>query len=141
LRLCEQWTAGPKSVFQFDVQGQVATSTHAGLPWLLWLLWLRMMFAAKSPIYFWPFDGFEVPKGKSVVAEVYASLFRRRYPKEGRSPDEHDAFCVSAWLTEMDRRGTLDYYFKPVVSQRYSNKNNWLPESSRIWSVMDWASS
>ncbi len=32
LRLCEQWTATAKSVFQFDVQGSVAKSTHAGLP-------------------------------------------------------------------------------------------------------------
>lgn len=46
------------------MQGQVATSTHAGLPWLLWL---RMMFEAKSRIHFWPFDGFDVPEGKSVI--------------------------------------------------------------------------
>ena len=104
LRLCEQWTAGPKSVFQFDVQGQVATSTHAGLPWLLWL---RMMFEVKSRIHFWPFDSVEVPEGKSVVAEVYPSLSRRRYSKEGRSPDEHDAYSVDAWLSENDRRGRL----------------------------------
>jgi len=34
LRLCERWTAGAKSVFHFDVQGSVAKSTHAGIPWL-----------------------------------------------------------------------------------------------------------
>lgn len=113
LRICEQWTAGAKSVFQFDVQGQVATSTHAGLPWLLWL---RMMFEAKSHIHFWPFDGYEVPEAKSVVAEVYPSLFRRRYAKGNRTADEHDAFCVAAWLAEMDRRGTLDYYFTPPLN-------------------------
>jgi hypothetical protein len=33
-RLTEQWTASAKSVFRFDVRGQVAKSTHAGLPWL-----------------------------------------------------------------------------------------------------------
>jgi len=113
LRLCEQWTAGPKSVFHFDVQGQVATSTHAGLPWLLWL---RMMLKVKTPIHFWPFDGFDVPEGISVITEVYPSLFRRRYPKERRTPDEHDAYCVAAWLAEMDRRGTLASYFKPPLS-------------------------
>ncbi|RLA46709.1 MAG: hypothetical protein DRR06_04465, partial [Gammaproteobacteria bacterium] len=37
LRLCEKWTATAKSAFQFDMQGSVAKSTHAGLPWLLWL--------------------------------------------------------------------------------------------------------
>jgi hypothetical protein len=61
----------------------------------------------KSRIHFWPFDGVEVPEGKSVVAEVYPSLSRRRYSKEGRSPDEHDAYSVAAWLSENDRRGRL----------------------------------
>src|ERR1039458_4708517 len=31
LRLTERWTATAKSVFGFGVQGEVATSTHAGL--------------------------------------------------------------------------------------------------------------
>lgn len=113
LRLCEQWTAGAKSVFHFDVQGQVAKSTHAGLPWLLWL---RLMPDAESRIHFWPFDGFDVPHGRSVIAEVYPSLFRRRCARDDRSADEHDAWSVAAWLSEMDRRGTLDYYFKPPLS-------------------------
>ncbi len=51
LRLTERWTATAKSVFGFGVQGEVATSTHAGLPWLLYLRnW------CKRPIHFWPFD-------------------------------------------------------------------------------------
>ena len=33
-----------------------------------------------------------------------------------RTPDEHDAYCVAAWLAKMDSRGTLDYYFKPPLS-------------------------
>src|SRR5664280_2770207 len=37
LRLTERWTATAKSVFMFDVQGSLAKSTHAGLPWLLYL--------------------------------------------------------------------------------------------------------
>jgi len=32
LRLCERWTSSAKSVFQFDMQGSVAKSTHAGIP-------------------------------------------------------------------------------------------------------------
>ena len=91
-------------------------------PGLPWLLWLRRMFEAKSCIHFWPFDGFDVPEGKSVIAEVYPSLFRRRYVKEDRTADEHDAFSVSAWLNEMDRRDTLDYHFKPPLSLPESRK-------------------
>ena len=33
-RLTERWTSSAKSVFQFDVQGSVAKSTHAGIPWI-----------------------------------------------------------------------------------------------------------
>lgn len=119
LRLCEQWTAGAKSVFQFDVQGSVAKSTHAGLPWLLWL---KEMARNRVRVHFWPFDGFGVPEEKSVVAEVYPSLFRRRYPKAGRTVDEHDAWSVAAWLQEMDRRNTIESYFKPPLSPREQRK-------------------
>jgi hypothetical protein len=113
LRLCEQWTATAKSVFLFDVQGSVAKSTHSGLPWLLWL---REMPAGDPRVHFWPFDGFEVPEGNSVVAEVYPALYKRRFPKEGRSPDEHDAWSIASWLQEADRRGTLDRYFEPPLT-------------------------
>jgi len=37
LRVTEQWTPTAKSVIGFGVQGEVATSTHAGLPWFLYL--------------------------------------------------------------------------------------------------------
>ncbi|MCG6869942.1 MAG: hypothetical protein LJE91_14765 [Gammaproteobacteria bacterium] len=113
LRLCERWTTGARSVFQFDVQGSVAKSTHAGLPWLLWL---RMMPGSRERLHFWPFDGFDVPEGKSVVAEVFPSLLRRRYPRGDRTVDEHDAWSVAAWLTEIDRRGTLSRYFDPPLT-------------------------
>ncbi len=33
-RLTEERAGAAKSVFHFDVQGQVAKSTHAGIPWL-----------------------------------------------------------------------------------------------------------
>ena len=119
LRLCERWTASAKSVFQFDVQGQVAKSTHAGLPWLLWL---RQLSGTNSRVHFWPFDGFDVPSGMSVIVEVYPSLFRRRYAKDDRTADEHDAFSTAAWLSEMDRHSTLEYYFKPPLNLPYSRK-------------------
>jgi hypothetical protein len=41
-----------KSVFHFDVQGSVAKSTHAGIPWLRYI-----RQHAKAPVHFWPFDG------------------------------------------------------------------------------------
>jgi hypothetical protein len=67
-------------------------------------------------VHFWPFDGWEVPDGKSVIAEVYPSIFRKRYPKNDRSADQHDAYCVARWLTEMDERQFLTRYFDPPVT-------------------------
>lgn len=52
LRVTERWTATAKSVFLFDVQGSVAKSTHAGLPWLRFL---REQCGGR--VHFWPFDG------------------------------------------------------------------------------------
>jgi len=64
----------------------------------------------------WPFDGFDVPEGKSVIAEVYPALYKRRFPEDDRSSDEHDAWSIAAWLQEADRRGTLDRYFQPPLT-------------------------
>jgi hypothetical protein len=102
LRLTERWTATAKSVFLFDVQGSVAKSTFAGLPWLLYLRnW------CKRPIHFWPFDGWDVPLGKSAIVEVYPSLWMRRFPKEGRDGDEQAAYAVAAWLQRADLKPPL----------------------------------
>ena len=111
LRLTEQWTATAKSVFLFDVQGSVAKSTFAGLPWLLCLRnW------CKRPMHFWPFDGWEVPEGKSVVAEVYPSLWTRRFPKDDRDGDEQAAYAVAAWLQRADHSDFLSRFLSPSLT-------------------------
>jgi hypothetical protein len=110
-RLCERWTSSAKSVFQFDVQGSVAKSTHAGIPWLR-----RIREAVGELVHFWPFDGWQPPAGKSVIAEVYPSVFRNRYPKESRTPDEQDAYVVARWLAEMAGRGELGRYWSPPLT-------------------------
>ncbi len=68
-RVTEIRARGAKSVFHFDLQGAVAKSTHSGLPWLR-----HIDLKADSRIHFWPFDGWPLPVGKSVVAEVYPAL-------------------------------------------------------------------
>jgi len=99
-RLCERWTSSAKSVFRFDCQGQVAKSTHAGIPWL----W-HIRKAVGDRMHFWPFDGWAVPRAKSVIAEVYPSIFRGRYPREDRTVDEQDAYATARWLQETCERG------------------------------------
>jgi hypothetical protein len=111
-RLCERWTSSAKSVFHFDCQGQVAKSTHAGIPWLR-----HMRRAMGDRIHFWPFDGWDIPAGKSVIAEVYPSILRNRYDREGRSVDEQDAYSVARWLRETCEGGFLERYLDPPLTE------------------------
>jgi hypothetical protein len=111
LRVTEQWTPAAKSVFGFGVNGEVATSTHAGLPWLL-----HLKKECRRPVHFWPFDGWEIPIGSSAVVEVYPSLWTRRFPREGRDSDEQAAYAAAAWLQRADLNGSLFTFLKPNLT-------------------------
>jgi hypothetical protein len=100
-----------KSVFHFDVQGTVAKSTHAGLPWLLHL---RRELGPR--LHFWPFEGWTPPADRSVIAEVYPSLWSKTFPIEDRTPDQHDAYSAARWMQETDAAGKLSAYFHPPLS-------------------------
>lgn len=106
-RLTEEATRSAKSVFHFDVQGSVAKSTHAGIPWL------RHIRSARPALHFWPFDGWLPNAGVSVIVEAYPRLWSARYPSEGRTPDQHDAYCIARWLQEAGQRGELTAAFQP----------------------------
>jgi hypothetical protein len=87
-RLTEERAGVAKSVFHFDVQGSVAKSTHAGIPWLRFI---------REP-------------------EVYPALWSRRFTNEGRTGDQHDAFSIAAWLSSADRDDSLVAFLKPDLS-------------------------
>jgi hypothetical protein len=107
-RLTEERAGSAKSVFHFDVQGSVAKSTHAGIPWL------RFIRERLGPrVHFWPFDGWDIPAGRSAVAEVYPVLWSRGFASEGRTGDQHDAFSIAAWLSRTDRDGRLAAFLNP----------------------------
>jgi hypothetical protein len=57
-----------------------------------------------------------VAEGKSVLAQVYPSRYRRRFPRADRSADEWDAWSVAAWLRDADRRGSLERYVVPPLT-------------------------
>ena len=99
-RLTEIRAGAAKSVFHFDVQGSVAKSTHAGIPWLRYI---RQQ--AKDRVHFWPFDGWSTPSNCSVVAEVYPALWSRTFPSMGRTTDQQDAFATAEWLRRADANG------------------------------------
>jgi len=99
-----------KSVFQFNVQGSVAHSTHAGIPWLRYI-----RQHAKGGVHFWPFDGWSVPPNCSVIAEVYPALWSRTFPNVGRTPDQQDAFATAEWMRRADADGSLEKFFCPEL--------------------------
>lgn len=110
-RLTERRSRGAKSVFHFDVPGSVAKSTHAGLPWLRFL---RQQLGPR--LHFWPFDGWDLPTDRSVIAEVYPALCNRTFPTEDRTPDQHDAYSVARWMRATDDAGQLGTYFATGLS-------------------------
>jgi hypothetical protein len=109
-RLTEE-RAGAKSLFHFDVPGSVAKSTHAGLPWLRYL---RQQVG--KWVHFWPFDGWEIPVGRSALVEVYPSLWSRSFAREGRNPDQQDAYSAAAWLRNADLDGSLQGFLNPFLT-------------------------
>ena len=123
LRTTEKHAPSAQSVFKFDVRGAVAKSTHAGIPWLR-----RLRRAHGSSLHFWPFDGWKPRTGIHVVAEVYPALFRRRYPVEDRTTDQHDAYATCRWLQEMDHFNYLPRFFTPPLA----------PDERAVASIEGW---
>lgn len=108
-RICEL-RCRAKSVFHFDVQGQVAKSTHAGIPWLRYL-----RRALSESLHFWPFDGWQIPAGKSAIVEAYPALYKHYFPTENRSHDQHDAYSIAIWMRENDQNGRLVLFLSPEL--------------------------
>jgi len=90
---------------------QSSKSTHAGIPWLRFI---RQHLGSR--VHFWPFDGWDVPAGRSAVAEVYPALWSRSFALEDRGADQHDAYCVAAWLSRADHDGRLAAFLKPDLT-------------------------
>ena len=110
-RLTDERAGGAKSVFHFDVQGSVAKSTHSGIPWLRFI---RQQLGER--VHFWPFDGWDIPAGRSTIAEVYPALWSRGFDREGRTGDQHDAYSIAAWLSRADQDGCLAAFLKPDLT-------------------------
>ena len=102
--------ARAKSVFHFNVQGSVATSTHAGIPWLRCI-----RQHAKDRVHFWPFDGWNPPLSCSVVAEVYPALWSRTFSSAARRQHQQDAFATAEGLRRADANGSLAQFLMPEL--------------------------
>lgn len=99
LRLTDLWTTAAKSVFQFNVQGQVATSTDAGLPWLRYL---REQCGSK--LHFWPFEGWETPFGSSASSKFIPRSGRGVFRARGTAT----SMPLLPWLQRADLNGPRD---------------------------------
>jgi len=107
--------ARAKSVFHFNAQGTVAHSTHAGLPWL------RYIRRQTTGVHFWPFDGWAVLRGHSVVTEVYPAIWRGVFTKGERNDHQQDAFSIAEWMRRSDLDGTLAGFFTPQLDPDEKN--------------------
>lgn len=100
-----------KSVFHFDVQGSVAKSTHSGIPWLRFIRAHTL-----GQVHFWPFDGWQIPEGKSAIVEVYPALWSKSFHPEDRDAHQHDAYSIAAWLCRADVERTLGRFLTPCLN-------------------------
>jgi len=110
-RLCEKWTGGAKPTVDFTPGPGVAYATHAGIPWLH-----HIRRHVGDRVHFWPFDGWEIPLGRAVIAEVYPALFWKRYPTVLKD-HQRDAYSVARWLKETCERGILERYLHPPLTE------------------------
>ena len=110
-RLTGRWGGYHRGgVFRFELPDGLAKASHAGLPWLDYLR------RGSEELHVWPFDGFEVPEKRSVLAEVRPVDLVRRYPKGGLGKEDQEAYAICAWLQDRDRQDLLEPYFTPPLS-------------------------
>jgi hypothetical protein len=112
MRLTDERCRAARSVFQFEGQGKVAAATHAGLPWILFL-----KHQLGERLHIWPFDGRDVPAGKSALVEVRPAMSRNLMPVAALDAGQKDAFATASWLKETDGSGALPDLLQPALSQ------------------------
>jgi hypothetical protein len=81
---------------------------------LPWLRYLRQHLAER--VHFWPFDGWEIPQGHSAIVEAYPSLYKTDFAPEDRTPDQHDAYAIAAWMQQVYLDGQLAGFLSPNLT-------------------------
>jgi hypothetical protein len=84
-------------VFQFAGKGTVAKAMPASPGCIT--------YAARNGAHFWPFDGWQVSLGTSVLAEVQPRLWGS-YTVSGLVPARQNAFTAASWLRDADMAGS-----------------------------------
>jgi hypothetical protein len=110
-RLTDRRAGRRHSLFRFDAPLSIAKATHAGLPWLRFI---RQRLGRR--VHFWPFDGWDVPAGRSVLAEVDPALFRPAFGPGTGSRAQQDGFAIARALDRADSSGLLAGWLKPPLT-------------------------
>jgi hypothetical protein len=82
---------------------------------LPWILFLKRQLGER--LHVWPFDGWEIPAGKSALVEVRPAIWRDLVPVAGLNARQKDAFVTASWLKEADGSGELPDLLQPALSQ------------------------
>ena len=123
-------TDPPKASSLFDFMrkgGEVATSTHAGIPWLRYIR--RRLKEERVKVQFWPFDGWNICENRSVVVETYPRIWKDKVKCKGDSEHQQDAYAVARRMYEMDKEGSLGGCFKPKLNEKgyaRAKKEGWI---------------
>ncbi len=90
---------------------------------------------AKTPnidrfaVHFWPFDGWNPKTAKSVLAEVYPSLWSKFYDQSDRTADQHDAYSVVKAFQKADFENELLNWFNPklpIKARKIAKIEGWI---------------
>jgi hypothetical protein len=121
----------------FDVQGSVAKSTHSGIPWLRFI---RQRLGPR--VHFWPFDGWDIPPGRSAIAEVYPALWSRasREPTgrpNSTTPSASPPGCLAPIGMASLQLPSTCHLSRPNAHERRSRGGSWAsaPPSAQRWRV------
>lgn len=58
----------------------------------------------------------EIPQGLSTIVEAYPALYKHGFSLEGRTPDQQNAYAISAWAQQADRGGLLADFLNPNLT-------------------------
>jgi len=108
-RLVEQRLPGLKSIFQLGGVGSVGMQSLYGISKLAQLI--RFCRHHEIPLHCWPFNGWEIPKNKHLLVEIYPALYNKR-PKS----DVSDAMASTAWFLEKVSTNSLIDILSPDLT-------------------------
>ena len=81
-------------------RGRESEVRSHGIPWLRCI---RQRLG--EHVHFWPFDGWDIPAGRSAFVEVYPALWSRSFARGERNADQYAAYSVLGWFSGADRDG------------------------------------